>query len=84
MADVGEEADFVPPVVDENAPCETIANFIAGLRSFHYTYVCMDDIDKSDKANRRMIPAKTKAMLKRQEDYLTDQKFHAMGCLKET
>lgn len=92
-ADVGSPSDFVAPVVDLSSPeaiCNTLGNFIESIRSFHYSYVCMDNLNfdadptltKKEKRERNSkIPAKTKKMLFNQARQFTDQKFHAMGCL---
>jgi len=94
-ADVGGPADFIEPVIDLTTPentCTSLGNFIESIRSFHYSYVCMDNLNfdvipgltKAEKrARNSKIPAKTKKMLLNQARQFTDQKFHAMGCLLE-
>lgn len=94
-ADVGSPEDFVEPVIDLSTPestCTSLGTFIESIRSFHYAYVCMDNLNfdvipnlsKTAKRERNSkIPAKTKKMLLNQAQQFTDQKFHAMGCLLE-
>lgn len=94
-ADVGGPEDFVEPVIDLTTPentCTSLGTFIESIRSFHYSYVCMDNLNfdvipglsREEKRERNSkIPAKTKKMLLNQARQFTDQKFHAMGCLLE-
>ena len=94
-ADVGGPVDFVEPVIDlttSESTCASLGNFIESIRSFHYSYVCMDNLNfdvipglsREEKRERNSkIPAKTKMMLLNQARQFTDQKFHAMGCLLE-
>lgn len=94
-ADVGGPVDFVEPVIDlttSESTCASLGNFIESIRSFHYSYVCMDNLNfdvipglsREEKRERNSkIPAKTKKMLLNQARQFTDQKFHAMGCLLE-
>ena len=94
-ADVGGPEDFVEPVIDLTNPestCSSLGTFIESIRSFHFSYVCMDNLNfdvvpgqsREEKRERNSkIPAKTKKMLLNQARQFTDQKFHAMGCLLE-
>jgi len=94
-ADVGTGVDFTPPTSDFSDPCFALGDFIDSIRSFHYAYVCMDNLypqiytptpgeTKEERRDRmKKIPSKAKRMLYKQKVAFTDQKFHAMGCLLE-
>ena len=94
QADVGSPTDFKAPTTDYSDPCYALGNFIESIRSFHFAYVCQDDLyptiyypvagetAQEAKARRSKIPARTKKMLYNQYVAFTNQKFHGMGCLE--
>ncbi|CAG5109570.1 Oidioi.mRNA.OKI2018_I69.chr2.g4090.t1.cds [Oikopleura dioica] len=87
----GTGDDFMQPTTDFSDPCAALGNFVDSIRTFHYAYVCMDGISLADKvpgetkkerrARKMKRPSVAVKMLHRQKKFLTDKKFHAMGCL---